>query len=295
MVRAVAAHLTWVVATCVAVASCGAPASVKLTPDDPALRAQGQVAVDQILPAYQRCRALIVTLPDSGGMPADATPVRAACGDAATLYDRLADGLLGKSIAVDILLNDTARLGDDLDYLLRTLDTERPANATAVAHVKASVAALDGRLAQWPQTTVTPYSGQVATNQWALAVRNDEVNGTGLQGHLDRYAFQQGLERVHVRARLLDGFGRMVATPVAIRAAALEGAALPDAEKAARKTYLDAYGHLLSTYASVTRRYTAGEITDEAKRGEAIAEADAAFKVWQAAWDVESARTAASP
>ncbi len=271
---------------CAGPAEVAAPVQVVLPEDDAALRREGQALVDVITPALAACAPLF----DGAAPPAltvDLPGLEAACGPLRDLYAAQVDRV-GRSRTLDVLLNDLARVGDDLDFFARSMEGDG-GRELALHHVQEGIARAGQTVAGFPMARVVAYSAGGGRSQWALDLQNDAQDAPNLQGHLDRYAFQQGIDPRYVRRRMLDGFGRMIAAPFAPRRAAVSSMP-PTDDTMAALVYLDAYAIWQGTYARVTRAYVAGEITDEAARARVMAEAEEGFQAWKRAWEIEVAR-----
>lgn len=271
---------------------------VVLAPEDAALRAAGRSLAGAMDVALAPCRALIGSVDadavEATAMPFDLPALLTACGAARGLYDEQVEALSGRSRPTDVLLGHAARLGDDIDFVVRSIDATGAERRLSVGHLQDAVGQAARGLSEWSAARLYPYqcdySGDGGRAQWRLDLENDGRDGPNLRAHLERLAFVQGLDPEQVRRRMLDAQGRMLTAYQPLRAAAHARADLSPDERAARGAYLDAYGALLDTYVRVTRAYVTGTVTDSATRSRLIAETNQAMTAWKTAWDTEHAR-----
>lgn len=271
-----------------------APVAVRVN-DDASLRAAGQVLVDALAAALAPCQALLGPVDpaaaEAAPLPFDPEGLMRACGPARDLYDAQVGALSGRARPIDVLLNHVARLGDDIDYVHRSVGSSGSERRRSLEHLHEALARAGEAVAGWKDAEVFPYRcDYAAPSQWALDLQNDRQDAPNLRNHLDRYAFRQGLDPEQVRRRMLDAFGRMLAPYHQLRVAAVAAAPIPAEEKAAYAAYLAAYGAWLDTYTRLTHDYATGLVTDEAGRAQRITDADVALAAWQAAWDSEQSR-----
>lgn len=245
--------------------------------------------------ASQRCAAgpVFEVTPDqaeAAPFPFTRDALDEACGPAGALFDEHRD-LLGHSRSGDNLLIVLARVGDDLDYVRRTLAPSQPGRErrSAQTHLRGALDSLDEPLTSLKSGEIGPYHyHQLSTPEsWRRAVSNDRHGVGQLHGHLGRYAFGQGLDPSLVRGRMLHAFSRAAQADLHSRHQDLDRASLVPEEATARQAYLHVADQTLATLVQVVDAYVAGQVRDAELRTHLISRADQAHAAWKAAHAAE--------
>lgn len=257
--------------------------------EDAEIRALGQTFADKLRDATVTCRAMIDPV-DAEALLAtpfsfDEAALDGACGGVAGLYDAESPALLGKARVLDSLVTHSARLGDDVAYLRRTLHhPQGEERKRALVHVREALARAADGISKYAQSTVRPYRAPKHVEGWALDTDNDARDVPNQRRLLQRYAFNQGFTPEQVRHRMLQAFATPLRVYADVRVASLAEVGFPPADLAKHQAYLTTLDACLDTFEGVTAAYVAGEVKDAATRDAWIAKADAALAAFQAAW-----------
>lgn len=254
------------------------------------------VSVDEVGRVVQQVRAAVdACATGMSSPPVSAEAAKTGCGDALATWDALLVEV-GRSRTGDQVLEVLARVGDDVDVIVMSLETEHDP-AEPYAQLQATL--LDARsiLATPAATEVDGYGVALdgTPEAWARAVRDVVGVFDAYPEVVDRYAFEQGGEPPAVRSRQLAlSLGRLRAHLDALVAAVTLAPASEADEAAARAAFLQATGAYADTFADVVGRFLGGAITDEASRTAAKDAVAAARATWESARDAELARTASA-
>jgi hypothetical protein len=247
--------------------------------------------------AARACAAATVdrVTPEAAGaapFPFTADEVRAGCADAQTTYDRLGRPALGLAREATLLAEVAARLGDDVDYLLRTLPLDGAARRDAIEHLQGALRDVQRGLDAWGRGTPYPYDFHFGEQgaEIGRGLQNDDTEVESCDRALGNLVFNQGLSKEMVRRRMLEVRGAHLDAAVRAREEALvrvaaRGGLAPDAIDAQR-AYTARLRAVVDTFEATWRAFADGAVPDEAARAARIAAWTTARDAWRASWTV---------
>lgn len=210
----------------------------------------------------------------------DADAVAAACALGRTLYDRHADEV-GRSRQHGHLVADAARLGDDLDFTLRSIGQNPAAVPIGVGHVREALRAATTTRDAW-STPPDPYDEPRSASDWGRALEGDALETDAGMSFLRRYAFEQDVDPDQVRRRLLTVHGARERVVLAQRVRALEHA--PAELRAPLSAWLDGATGWADTYDRIVAAYVSGRVRTHEEAAAHVAAAGEAHTQWRTGW-----------